>query len=82
MGLRAPAQLAGINLRGVMYAAGNIVYCGKPRIYGGILVDGVITTCPNQDAVMEVWYDFDLKDGLHRGVPVVYVAPGTWQNKS
>jgi hypothetical protein len=82
LGLRTPAQLTGINLRGVIYAAGNITYCGKPRIYGGLLVDGVITTCPNQDAVMEVWYDFDLKDGLHRGVPVVYVVPGTWQNKS
>lgn len=82
LGLRVPVQLAGINLRGVMYAAGNMTYCGRPRIYGGLLVDGLITICPNQDALMEVWYDFDLKDGLHRGVPVVYVAPGTWQNKS
>jgi hypothetical protein len=81
LGLRVPAQLPGINLRGVMYTAGNLMYCGKPRIYGGLLSDGVIGTCPNQDALLEVWYDFDLKDGLHRGVPVVYVVPGTWESR-
>jgi hypothetical protein len=57
------------------------MYCGKPRIYGGLLSDGVIGACPNQDALLEVWYDFDLKDGLHRGVPVVYVVPGTWESR-
>ena len=81
LGLRVPAQLPGINLRGVLYTAGNLSYCGKPRVYGGLLVDGAIATCPNQDPMMEVWYDFDLKDGLHRGVPVVYAVPGTWQNR-
>lgn len=81
LGLRVPAQLSGINLRGVMYTAGNLAYCGKPRVYGGILSDGVIEACPNQGALMEVWYDFDLRDGFHRGVPVVYVAPGTWQSR-
>jgi hypothetical protein len=81
LGLRIPAQLSGVNLRGVMYTAGNLTYCGRPRVYGGVLSDGVIGTCLNQYALLEVWYDFDLKDGLHRGVPLVYMAPGTWQNK-
>jgi hypothetical protein len=27
---------------------------------------------------LEVWYDHDLGQGLFRGVPVVYRAPGTW----
>ena len=81
LGLRVPAQLSGINLRGVMYTAGNLTYCGNARIYGGLLSNGVIGACPNQGALMEVWYDFDLRDGLHRGVPVVYVVPGTWQSR-
>jgi hypothetical protein len=25
-----------------------------------------------------VWYDHDLGEGLFRGLPVVYRAPGTW----
>jgi hypothetical protein len=81
LGLRVPTQLSGINLRGVLYTAGNLTYCGKPRIYGGLLSDGVIGACTSQETLMEVWYDFDLRDGLHRGVPVVYVAPGTWQSR-
>ena len=81
LGLRVPAQLSGINLRGVMYTAGNLTYCGKARIYGGLLSDSAIGVCPTPGTLMEVWYDFDLRDGLHRGVPVVYVVPGTWQSR-
>jgi hypothetical protein len=81
LGLRIPIQLSRINLRGVLYTAGHVTYCGKPRIYGGLLSDGAMAACPDPGSVMEVWYDFDLKDGLHRGVPVVYVVPGTWQNR-
>lgn len=81
LGLRVPAQLHGISLRGVMFTAGNLTYCGTPRVYGGLLSDGKIAACPNQGALLEVWYDFDLKNGLHRGVPAVYVAPGTWQSR-
>ena len=81
LGLRVPTQLSRINLRGVLYTAGNVTYCGRPRIYGGVVSDGAIAACLDPGSVMEVWYDFDLKDGLHRGVPVVYVVPGTWQNR-
>jgi hypothetical protein len=81
LGLRVPTQLSRINLRGVLYTAGNMTYCARPRIYGGVLSDGAITACLDPGSLMEVWYDFDLKDGLHRGVPVVYVAPGTWQSR-
>jgi hypothetical protein len=30
---------------------------------------------------IEVWYNVDLAQGLFRGVPVVYRAPGTWLAK-
>jgi hypothetical protein len=81
LGLRVPTQLSKINLRGVLYTGGNLTYCGNPRVYGGLLSAGAIAACPSQGTFMEVWYDYDLQDGLHRGVPVVYVAPGTWQSK-
>jgi hypothetical protein len=29
-------------------------------------------------STLEVWYDTDIGEGLYRGVPVVYKAPGTW----
>jgi hypothetical protein len=29
-------------------------------------------------STLEVWYDADIGEGLYRGVPVVYKAPGTW----
>ena len=81
MGLRIPVQLSAINLRGVLYTAGNLVYCGRPRVFGGIMTEGVLSSCTDQHALLEVWYDHDLGEGLHRGLPVVYVAPGTWHAK-
>ena len=81
MGLRIPVQLSAINLRGVLYTAGNLVYCGRPRVFGGIMAEGSVSSCTNKSALLEVWYDHDLGEGLHRGVPVVYMAPGTWHAK-
>ncbi|MGH7258893.1 MAG: PilX N-terminal domain-containing pilus assembly protein [Nitrospiraceae bacterium] len=81
MGLRIPVQLSAINLRGVLYTAGDLVYCGRPRVYGGIMTEGALSSCTDQHALLEVWYDHDLGEGLHRGVPIVYVAPGTWHAK-
>jgi hypothetical protein len=30
---------------------------------------------------LEVWYNHDLRAGLMRGMPLVYVAPGTWYER-
>jgi hypothetical protein len=81
MGLRIPVQLSAVNLRGVLYTAGNLVYCGRPRVFGGIMTEGMLSSCTDQHALLEVWYDHDLGQGLHRGIPLVYVAPGTWHAK-
>ena len=45
------------------------------------MTEGVLSSCADQHALLEVWYDHDLREGLHRGVPSVYVAPGTWHAK-
>jgi len=80
---RIPAQLSGIHLQGVLSVAGHLVYEGNPRIYGALLVDGAIVMAdPNRNTgSIEVWYNHDLRAGLMRGMPLVYVAPGTWYER-
>ena len=74
---RVPVQLAGIHLNGVLYAAGNVTVGSPARVYGAVTVEGTITST-GSGAKLEVWYNHDMSQGLYRGLPVVYHAPGTW----
>lgn len=76
---RTPVQLGGINLNGVLYAAGNVFVHASSRVYGAVVVQGIVKADDSPNSVLEVWYNHDLRQGFYRGVPVVHVAPGTWK---
>jgi hypothetical protein len=77
---RTPIQLSGIQLNGVLYAAGDIAVTGKAKVYGAVVAGGTIRGTESRSA-LEVWYDHDIGQGWFRGLPVVYRAPGTWVAK-
>lgn len=81
LGTRVPVQLANIHLQGVLYVAGDLRYAGHPKVYGGVVAHGSIVDETNGSGVLEVWYNHDLREGLMQGLPVVFVAPGSWQTK-
>jgi hypothetical protein len=56
-------------------------YAGHVKVYGGVLVQGSIVDGTNGSGALEVWYNHDLHEGFVQGLPVVYVAPGSWQQK-
>ncbi|MDF0665433.1 MAG: hypothetical protein P0119_05065 [Nitrospira sp.] len=74
---RMPVQLAHMHFNGVLHASGDITVAGRVRLYGAVAADGTITSA-SSGGRLEVWYDHDLGQGLYRGLPVVYGAPGTW----
>lgn len=74
---RAPIQLSAVNVNGVLYASGTITLNGKVRVYGAVAAGETIARSDSSSS-LEVWYDSDLGEGLFRGLPVVYRAPGTW----
>jgi len=76
---RVPVQLTGMHLQGVLYAAGDVVVEGRPRIYGAVMAEGRVVGSSTNEETLEVWYNDDLRSGLLRGMPLVYVAPGTWR---
>jgi hypothetical protein len=81
LGTRIPVQLPDIHLHGLLYATGDMRYVGHLKVYGGVLAHGSIVDGTNGSGLLEVWYDHDLREGLMQGLPVVYVAPGSWQMK-
>ncbi|HKO31165.1 MAG TPA: hypothetical protein VJU54_08490 [Nitrospiraceae bacterium] len=80
VGARVPVQLSGIHVNGLLYAAGAIKIERSVRLYGAMMAKQSVTSI-GISTVMEVWYNADLAQGLFRGLPVVYRAPGTWLAK-
>jgi hypothetical protein len=80
-GTRAPVQLNDIHIQGVLYVAGDLRYAGHLKVFGGVVTQGAILDGMNGSGVLEVWYNHDLREGLVQGMPVVFVAPGSWQVK-
>lgn len=80
LGTRVPVQLPSIHLNGLLSAAGSIRLERSARLYGAVMA-GQSVTSTETGTMMEVWYNADLAQGLFRGVPVVYRAPGTWLAK-
>jgi hypothetical protein len=88
LGSRVPVELSNVHLQGVLYTAGNVLIEGQPRFYGALATGGTVqtreeevVTSPKDPTFLEVWYNHELKNGLFRGTPLVFVAPGTWQAK-
>jgi len=80
LGARVPVQLSGIHVNGLLYAAGAIRIERSARLYGAVMAGQSVTSI-GTGTVIEVWYNADLAQGLFRGLPVVYRAPGTWLTK-
>ncbi|MGH7147306.1 MAG: hypothetical protein ACREIJ_05315 [Nitrospiraceae bacterium] len=82
LGTRVPVQLSGIHVNGLLYAAGTIRIEQSARLYGAMMAGQSVTSIgTGTGTVIEVWYNADLAQGLFRGLPVVYRAPGTWLAK-
>lgn len=79
-GRRIPLALPNIHLNGLLHVAGDLSYEGQLRIFGAVVVQGSITA-PLLSQPLEVWYNDDFSRGYYPGLPVVYPAPGTWQEK-
>ena len=76
---RTSVQLSQINVNGVVYAEGNIAVVAKSRVFGAVTAGGTISSTGG--GTLEVWYNHEYTQGLYRGIPVVYPAPGTWMAK-
>lgn len=81
LGTRIPVQLSGIHLQGVLYAAGDVRYAGHVKVYGGVVAQGAIADGTNGSGTLEVWYNHELREGFMQGLPLVFVAPGSWQTR-
>jgi hypothetical protein len=81
LGSRIPIELSKIHLNGVLYVTGHLSFEGEPRQYGALVTGGLVSGGLGNSGVFEIWYNHELKSGLFRGVPLVYVAPGTWVEK-
>ena len=80
LGARVPVQLSGIHVNGLLYATGAIRIERPARLYGAMVTEQSITSI-GTGTIIEVWYNADMAQGLYRGLPVVYRAPGTWLAK-
>jgi hypothetical protein len=80
LGARVPVQLSGIHVNGVLSAAGTIMLERSTRVHGALIAGNTVTAV-GTGTVAEVWYNIELAQGLFRGLPVVYRAPGTWLAK-
>jgi len=76
---RTSVQLSQMHVNGVVYAEGNIAVAGKLRVFGAVTAGGTISS--SGGGTLEVWYNHEYAQGLYRGLPVVYPAPGTWMAK-
>ncbi len=77
--MRVPVQLAGIHLNGMLYAAGDVVVEGHPRIYGALVAGGKLMAASASSGPVELWYNHDFAGGLVKGIPLVSLVPGSFQ---
>jgi len=77
LGARVPVQLSGVHVNGLLYVAGAIRVERSTRLFGAMMTGQSVTSTGN-GTVIEIWYNADFAQGLYRGLPVVYRAPGTW----
>jgi hypothetical protein len=75
LGTRVPVEISGIHMQGVLYTPGSIVIDGSPKAFGSVVALGEIKA--KEGGSLEIWYQHELRSGLYRGIPVVFVAPGT-----
>src|SRR5262249_50390988 len=79
MGGRISVDLPGIHLNGILSVAGDLTVEERPRIFGALMTGGQIIAESAAAGPLEVWTDFELRYGLVRGMPLVFIAPGSWR---
>lgn len=79
LGTRVPVELQGIHLSGVLAVSGDLLFEGRPRLFGALMTGGQVIADGAGAGPLELWTDFELRYGLVRGIPLVFVAPGTWR---
>ena len=79
LGTRVPVQLSSVHLQGVLFSAGDVTYSGRVNVFGGVMAQGNVSASGGELGQLEVWYNYELREGLVRGMPVVFVSPGSWQ---
>jgi len=75
--VRKTIPLTGIHLNGVLYAVGDLTVNRGARVFGTVIAEGTIRSA-DAGATLEIWHDQDMNQGLYRGIPLVFRAPGTW----
>ncbi|MFO0766161.1 MAG: hypothetical protein U0231_05080 [Nitrospiraceae bacterium] len=56
-----------------------MTYSGRVNVFGGVMAQGNVSASGGELGQLEVWYNYELREGLVRGMPVVFVSPGSWQ---
>ncbi len=76
---RVPVQLSRINLQGVLKTSGSLTISGQARVFGALSSDHAIVASKGGRGRIEVWYNHELRQGLVRGMPLVYLVPGSFR---
>jgi len=80
-GARIAVMLNNIHVNGLLHVAGNLTYEGDLRLFGALVVQGAVSPITAGARPIEAWYNYDFSRGYYPGLPVVYPAPGTWQER-
>lgn len=74
---RTPVQLTGVQLNGLLHAAGTVTVSGRVRVFGAVTAQRTVVAAEAGNG-LEVWYNHDYAAALYQGLPLVYRASGTW----
>ena len=59
--------------------SGSLTISGQARVFGALSIGhAMIPGTPDGDRV-ELWYNHELQQGLVRGMPLVYLVPGSFR---
>lgn len=76
---RVPVTLSRINLQGVLMTFGSLTIWGQARVFGALSVGQALEAGTSGGDRIEVWYSHELRQGLVRGMPLVYLVPGSFR---
>ncbi len=76
---RVPVELSRINLQGVLMTSGSLTISGQARVFGSLSIGHTMMAGATGPDRVEVWYNHELRQGLVRGMPLVYLVPGSFR---
>jgi hypothetical protein len=75
---RVPTQLTDLSLQGVLHVAGRLSIEREVRVFGSVVAEQGF----DGRGQLEVWYNYDLANGLFETFPVIFPLSGTWREWS